>query len=180
MPPQLIATTREDHVIAWFAALAIAIHVLESAIPSPLPGIKLGLANIVTIIILIQFGWRSAAAVAMLRVIIGSLILGSFLSPTFVLSFAGAAASLAALAIASALGKHLLSAVGYSVIAAVAHLLAQFFTAYSLFMPHYALLHLLPIVMTAAAITGIFNGILALAIIKRLKFREHEPQHRFS
>ena len=49
-------TTREDHRIAWLAALAITLHIVESALPSPIPGVKPGLANIITIIALIQFG----------------------------------------------------------------------------------------------------------------------------
>ncbi len=164
----LISTQRQDHIIAWFAALAIAIHVLESAIPSPIPGIKIGLANIVTVVVLLRFGWQTAAWVSLLRVIVGSLIIGSFLSPTFVLSLGGACASLIAMGIAAALLKQRLSAMGYSLIAAIAHIMAQFWIAYLLFIPHDALFHLLPVLVTVAIITGIFNGSLALAIQKRL------------
>ena len=46
--------TRDDHLIAGFAALAIAIHIIESAFPSPLPGVKPGLANVVTLIVLFR------------------------------------------------------------------------------------------------------------------------------
>ena len=163
-----LSSQRQDHIIAWFAALAIAIHVLESAIPSPVPGIKIGLANVVTIIVLLQFGWRIAAWVSLLRVLIGSLIIGSFLSPTFILSFCGASASLLAIGLAYVVAKQHLSAMGYSVLAALAHIMAQFWVAYALFIPHEALFHLLPILVTVAIITGIVNGSLALAIQKRL------------
>ncbi|PCH59569.1 MAG: heptaprenyl diphosphate synthase [Gammaproteobacteria bacterium] len=170
-----IASEREDHIIAWFAALAIAIHVLESAIPSPIPGIKIGLANVVTIVVLVNFGWRTAAWVSLLRVLIGSLVIGSFLSPTFVLSLSGACASLCVIGIAYALARQHLSVMGYSVLAAVAHILTQFWVAYLLFIPHDALFHLLPILVTVAIITGIVNGSLALAIQKRLKLLIYEP-----
>ncbi len=163
-----IGSERQDHIIAWFTALAIAIHVLESAIPSPIPGVKIGLANIVTIVVLVQFGWRTAAWVSLLRVLIGSLIIGSFLSPTFVLSLGGACASLIVIGIAYALAQQHLSALGYSVLAAIAHILAQFWLAYWLFIPHDALFHLLPILLTVAIIAGIVNGSLALAVQKRL------------
>ena len=86
-----VPTTRQDHRIAWLTALAITIHIAESALPSPLPGIKPGLANVVTIVALVQYGWGTAAWVALLRVLIGSLLIGTFLSPTFLLSLAGAA-----------------------------------------------------------------------------------------
>ena len=83
-----IQTTRDDHRIAWLSALAITIHLLESVIPSPIPGLKPGFANIVTIIVLCQFGIAMAAWVNVLRVVVSSLILGTFLSPTFMLSIA--------------------------------------------------------------------------------------------
>ena len=44
-----IQTTAEDHRIAWLSALAITIHIMESAIPAPLPGLKPGRANVITI-----------------------------------------------------------------------------------------------------------------------------------
>ena len=96
-----VPTTRQDHRIAWLTALAITIHIAESALPSPLPGIKPGLANVVTIVALVQYGWGTAAWVALLRVLIGSLLIGTFLSPTFLLSLAGAVASITALRLAS-------------------------------------------------------------------------------
>ena len=46
----VIESTRKDHIIAWLAALAIAIHIIESAFPTPLPGVKPGLDNVVTLI----------------------------------------------------------------------------------------------------------------------------------
>ena len=44
-----IQTTVEDHHIAKLAAIAIALHMVEAVIPSPIPGVKPGLANIVTL-----------------------------------------------------------------------------------------------------------------------------------
>jgi heptaprenyl diphosphate synthase len=68
-----LATSAEDHHIARMAAFAIGLSVLEAAIPSPLPGVKPGLANIIVLIVLQRYGWRSAAWVSMLRVFAGSL-----------------------------------------------------------------------------------------------------------
>ena len=163
-----VTTTREDIRIAWLAALAITIHIAESALPSPIPGVKPGLANIVTIICLIQFGWRTAAWVAMLRVVVGAILLGTFLSPTFALSLAGAAASVIILAVAQYLPGRGFGPVGYSLLAAMAHMSAQFWTAYWLFIPHEGLFRLLPILMTAAVFFGITSGIIAKKILDRL------------
>ena len=164
-----IQTTTEDHRIAWLAALAITIHVLESALPSPLPGLKPGLANVITIAVLLQFGWRMAAWVSLLRVLCGSLLLGTFLSPTFMLSLAGAGCSIGILWLACRLPGKGFGPVGYSILAALAHMTGQFTLAWWLFIPHPALWRLFPVLMTAALLFGIVSGIIAGAMT-----REHQ------
>ena len=160
-PSMLIQSTHEDHRIAWLTALAISIHILESAIPSPLPGFKPGLANVITIAVLIQFGWRTAAWVNFLRVVCGSLLLGTFLSPTFVMSLGGAIFSLAVLWFAAQLPGTGFSAIGYSVLASLAHMTGQFTLAWLLFIPNTAVWRLFPILLTAALLFGIVSGIIA-------------------
>ena len=75
--------TGEDHHVARMAAAALGLTIIEGAIPSPLPGVKPGLANIVTLIVLSRYGWRAAAWVSLLRVFAGSLLFGNFLTPGF-------------------------------------------------------------------------------------------------
>jgi heptaprenyl diphosphate synthase len=157
----LIQTTQEDHRIAWLTALAICIHILESAIPSPLPGLKPGLANVITIAVLLQFGWRTAAWISLLRVICSSLLLGTFLSPTFILSMGGALSSVLVLWLACRLPGQGFGAIGYSVLAAQAHMTGQFTIAWLVFIPHAAIWNLLPALLTAALLFGIFSGIIA-------------------
>lgn len=166
--PPRVATTREDHRIAWFAALAIAVHVAESALPSPLPGVKPGLANVITVAVLLTDGWRAAAWVAALRVLVGSLLIGTFLTPTFVLSLCGAAAALGALGAGALLPGRGLGPVGYCLLAAMAHMAGQFFAAYALFIPHPALFGLLPVLMTAAVGFGLLSGIIVYSMMAHL------------
>src|SRR5512147_1131715 len=116
-----LATTAEDHHIARMAALALGLSVLEAAIPSPLPGVKPGLANIVTLIVLQRYGWRAAAWVSLLRVVAGSLLFGSFLAPGFFLSLSGALCSLAVLGASQYLPARWFGAVSHSILAAFAH-----------------------------------------------------------
>jgi heptaprenyl diphosphate synthase len=167
-----LTTTREDHLIAWLTALAITIHIAESALPSPLPGIKPGLANVVTIAVLMRYGLGMAVWVALLRVLVGSLLLGTFLSPTFILSLSGALASTAILAAGWLISRHLswaaLGPLGYSVLAAMAHMAGQFWVAYTLFIPHPGLLHLLPVLMTAAVSFGVVSGIITAAMLEKM------------
>ncbi|MCW9024847.1 MAG: Gx transporter family protein [Gammaproteobacteria bacterium] len=163
-----LKSTPEDHRIAWLTALAISIHVLESGLPSPIPGLKPGLANIITITVLCQFGWRTAAWVSMLRVLVGSLILGTFLSPTFMMSLAGATASILLLGLGSKLPGRGFGPIGYSLLAAISHISAQFVTAYMLFIPHPGLWRLFPILLTFAVVLGIVNGIISQLLLKRV------------
>jgi len=167
----VIQTTRKDHLVAGFAALAISIHLLESVIPSPVPGIKPGLANLITLYVLLRHGWAMAASVSMLRVIGGSLLLGTFLSPTFIMSLAGALASLLVLIAAYRLPGKPLGAMGLAILAALAHVLAQFLTAWALFIPHPSLFTLLPVLLTAALISGTLGGILLNKIMQRVDTR---------
>lgn len=160
--------TDRDRRIARLAALAICIHVMEAAIPSPFPGVKLGLANVITVATLLLYGWRDAAWVSLLRVLVGSLLIGTFLSPTFLMSLTGAVASLLVLGVSHACFGARLSALGYSVIAALAHMFAQFCTAWAVFIPHPGLVNLLPIFMSLALLFGTLSGIIASAMIKQV------------
>lgn len=165
--------TPQDRLIAGFAALAIAIHILEASFPSPIPGIKPGLANAVTLIVLLRHGLVAAVWVGALRVLVGSLLVGSLMTPTFWLSAAGASCALLALALGAAWNRLVaaaaLSAVGLSVLAALAHMAGQFFVAYRLFLPHPGLLRLLPVLLGAALLFGTVTGWIAQRILDRLR-----------
>ena len=171
-----LKSTPEDSRIAWLAALAVSIHVLESALPSPLPGLKPGLANVITIAVLCQFGWRMAAWVSLLRVLAGSLVLGTFLSPTFMLAFSGAVASMLLLGLATRLPGRGFGPLGYSLLASMAHISAQFVTAWLLFIPHPGLWRLFPVLLTFAVALGIFNGIISHSLIRAATEPATEPK----
>lgn len=164
--------TALDRRIAWLTALALGLHVIEAALPSPLPGVKPGLANIVTVAALILYGFNTAAWIAILRVVAGGLILGTLFSPTFIMSLSGAFASLLILGLAYRVSHgQWFGPVGYSVMAALAHMSAQIGVAYIAFIPNRGIMYLLPLLMTAALIFGIVNGIIARQMLLRL------PEH---
>lgn len=166
--------TREDYRIAWLAALAITIHIAESMLPSPLPGIKPGLANVVTIAALLLYGWRAAVWVSLLRVVVGSILIGTFLTPTFVLSFSGALAAVAIIGLGSLLPGRGLGPIGYCLLASMAHIAAQFYVAYRLFIPHEALFGLLPVLMTVGVGFGLASGLLVQAMMAHIN-RDASP-----
>jgi len=174
----LLSTTPEDHRVARLAAVALGLTVLEAAIPSPLPGVKPGLANIVVLIVLARYGWRAAAWVSLLRVVAGSLLMGSFLAPGFFLSLVGALFSLAALAASKHLPQRGFGAVTHSVLAAYAHIAGQMLVVYLWLIPHVGIAYLLPIFAAAALVFGTVNGIIAAQFIdeKTTHHRDTETQ----
>jgi heptaprenyl diphosphate synthase len=157
---KLCATDSDRHV-ARMAAAAIGLSVLEAAIPSPLPGVKPGIANIVTLIVLHRHGIRTAAWVSLLRVFAGSLVMGNFLTPGFFLSLSGAVLSLATLAASAVLPRRHFGPVSHSILAAFAHIAGQLALVYFWLIPHTGLLYLVPIFTGAALLFGSVNGLVA-------------------
>jgi heptaprenyl diphosphate synthase len=160
-----IATTAEDHRIARLAAAAIGLALIDAAIPSPLPGVKPGLANIVTLIVLVRHGWAVAAWVSALRVIAGSLLLGQFLAPGFFLSAFGAAASLALLALVQYLPRRWFGVVSLSIFAAFAHIGGQLLLVRAWLVPNDGVFVLAPVFAVAAVVFGTINGLIAAALL---------------
>ncbi len=172
-----LQTTPEDHRVARMAALALGLSLLESAVPSPLPGVKPGLANVVTLIVLVRYGWRTAAWVSLLRVMAGSLLLGNFLAPGFFLSFSGALCSLAVLAFAQYLPQRWFGAVTHSILAAFAHIAGQLTVVYFWLIPHTGILYLVPVFAGAALLFGTVNGVVAAHFL-RANESERDAQAR--
>jgi heptaprenyl diphosphate synthase len=153
-----ISTNIEDHHIAKLTALAIGLHMIEAVIPSPLPGVKPGIANIVTLFVLYKYGFATAAWVSLLRVFASSLLLGQFLSPTFVLSLSGALLSLAALFLTQYLPKKHFTVISLSILAAFAHIAGQLLVVRFWLIPHTGIIYLIPIFAVAALAFGVVNG----------------------
>ena len=160
-----IQTTAEDHHIAKLAAIAIALHMVEAVIPSPIPGVKPGLANIVTLYVLYEYGFAATAWVSILRVFASSLLLGQFLSPTFALSLSGAVLSLAALWLAQHLPKKWFGPITLSILAAFAHIGGQLLLVRLWLIPHAGVAYLIPVFATAALVFGLMNGIITAKLI---------------
>jgi heptaprenyl diphosphate synthase len=164
--------TPEDDRVARYAAAAIALAVAEAAIPLPLPGVKPGLANIITLVVLARWGWREAAWVSLLRVFAASLLLGQFLAPSFFLSLTGALASLLALAGAVCLPKKWFGSVSHSILASFAHIGAQLILVRVWLVPHDGVFYLAPLFCTAAVLFGLVNGLVAAALLRDLPGKE--------
>ena len=162
-----IHTTEDDHRIAKLAALAIGLHLIEAVVPSPLPGVKPGIANIVTLYVLYRFDFATAAWVSLLRVFASSLLFGNFLSPTFALSLSGAIFSLLVLYVAQYLPKRYFGPVSLSIFAAFGHMAAQLLVVRFWLIPHAGVAYLVPIFMAAALLFGFINGLIASGLLKK-------------
>ena len=160
-----IQTTEADHRVAKLAAIAIVLHMVEAVIPSPLPGVKPGIANIVTLCVLYQYGFATAAWVSILRVFASSLLLGQFLSPTFVLSLSGALLSLCVLWLAMHLPKKWFSPISLSIFAAFAHIAGQLIVVRLWLIPNAGVSYLIPAFAAAALLFGIINGLITALLL---------------
>ena len=161
--------TPDDHRIARLTAAAIAIALVESAVPTPLPGVKPGLANIVTLLVFLRYDWATAAWVTLLRVLAVSLLVGQFLAPGFVLSLGGAVASLAVLYLLQPLVRRQQAWFGpvtLSIAAALAHMLTQLALVRLWLVPSPGVWVLAPVFFGAALFFGALNGLIVAWLMK--------------
>ena len=161
-----LPVTDDDRRIAWLTTAAVGLSLVDAAIPSPLPGIKPGLANIVTLVVLHRYGWGTAVWVTLLRVLAGSLLLGYFLAPGFFLSLTGSLCSLLVLGLASRLPGRAFGPVSHSVLAAAAHIGGQLLLARLWLIPHDGVFLLLPLFCLAALVFGTVNGLIAAKLLR--------------
>jgi len=159
--------------LAMLVACASVLQVAESLFPHPLPGVRLGLANIVTVVAMVYYGTSSAIQLAVLRTLISSMVLGTFLTPTFVLSFSGGVVSALVMVLLYRFsrggGPLRFSLIGISVGGAVSHILTQVALVYLLFIRSSGVLWLWPWLCVAAVVTGGLTGMIAVQAVRRLE-----------
>ena len=164
---------QDKYRIALLSAYAIGLHGFESLLPTPIPWLRLGLANIITLITLLLYGMRPAIMVTLIRVIVVSLFTGTFLGPAFILSLAGGLISTFAMGSVLFLSPRLFSVVGISLIGAFFHNITQLFLAYFLFIQRIeAILLITPIFLLLGTLTGTVNGVISDMLMKNLKIAD--------
>ena len=172
-PADLIVSADEsDFRVARYAAAAIVLSVAEAAIPTPLPGVKPGLANIVVLLALLRHGWQEAVWVALLRVFAANLLLGQLFAPGFFLSLAGSLASLLVLGAGVHLPRRFFGPVSLSLLAAFAHIGGQMLLARFWLVPHEGLWSLWPIFSATATLFGTLNGLITARLMAEGKQEE--------
>ncbi len=141
--------------------MACVLQIAESLIPHPVPGLRLGLANVITLITLVTMGFSSAMEITVLRTILGSFLTGTFMGPGFVLSFAGGVASTCAMGLLYYVPGLGMSIVGISIAGALVHNFVQICAAYLILVRHPGVFVFVPWLCIGAVIMGWLTGVVA-------------------
>ena len=157
--------TRKLTLMALLTAIALTIFMIEAQIPPivPLPGVKLGLANIVTVFTVFHFRGRDGAMVLLTRIFLGAIFGGNF--STILYSAAG---GILAISITILSGKVLTRKQLWvaGVLGAIAHSIGQM--AMAVFITRtVSLLLYLPIMILCSIVTGLFTGLCAQFLVAR-------------
>jgi len=142
--------------------LATGAGVIESIIPRPIPFIKPGLANVVTVAAIIKYGIWSGLRVNILRATGAALFIGTIATPTYLLSLSGGIAS--ALVMGSV--RRVLSVTGMSAAGSLASLYIQLLTA-SVLLPGLPAAGLILPLSIWGTLSGTITGIVAIVLLRR-------------
>lgn len=158
--------TRKLTVLALYATLSLAVYAVESALPplAPIPGFKLGLANFITLVILLRFTPRDAGTVLVVRILLSALLFGQALSLLY--SLCGGLCSLGVMCLVNrVLHKKLAFLTG--AMGGLAHNTGQILIA-CIVTSTPGVLAYLPFLLPAGILTGLFTGLCAMLSDKYL------------
>jgi len=157
-------------LLSVMLALSIVLGIIEGLLSFGIPFLRLGLANIITLILLYQFYRRDAFLVLLMRILIVNLLLGHFLDLIFWMSFTGGIVSFLIMVIVKEV--KIFSIVGVSIVGATTHLSAQLLVAslmIRVLVPNY----FFALSLVIGVFTGLFTGIVALRVVKNYDFQEY-------
>ncbi|MBU3182083.1 Gx transporter family protein [Clostridium psychrophilum] len=158
--------TKRMVLLSMLVAIALVIYLIEAQIPVLFPGIKLGLANSISLLALILLGWREAFAIMILRTLLGSIFGGSM--SAFMFSIAGGVLSNIVMALLYKYFKNSLSIPAISICGSIFHNVGQLLVA-AFIINDLRIYVYLPVLLIAAIVTGYFIGILVGVLKSRLE-----------
>ncbi len=149
-----------------FTALALILGYVEMLMPIQfgIPGVKLGLANLVTILVLYKMGWKDALLLSVVRIVLGGFIFSNLFAVFY--SLAGGLLSLSVMGIVKKTGKF--SVVGVSIWGGIFHNIGQLAVAMAV-VQTYEVGYYFPVLLVAGLLTGMVIGILSGEVLKRIK-----------
>ncbi len=163
--------TKKLAVIAMLVAQASVLHFIEGLLPNPIPipGVRLGLANIITLLALVMFDFRTAMQISILRTVLGAMLSGTLFGVGFFMSFTGALAAACVMALLlCACSSHGFSLIGVSIAGALAHNLGQLAMA-ALILNFPGIFYYLPVMLLSSIPTGIITGLLLIELVKYIR-----------
>ena len=162
-------STKQLLQLALLTALALCLQLLERSLELPLlfPGFKLGLANIVSLYLLIVMGLLPALGVTLLRVCLSSLISGTLFAHGFFLAIAGGISDCLLMYVAQSQNYFRFSYYGLSIIGATSHNLAQLSVASYLLSTNFVYYYL-PYMLVISVPTGLLTGLLLSRLLRQL------------
>ncbi len=163
-----LVRARRQVFLALFVAIAVTMHALETLLPTPVPWLRLGLANIMTLAALYLYDGRAAWTVSLARVGLGALLLGRLFSPGFWLALSGTILATTIMLVANRIAGRKLSPVGISALGAAGHALGQVLTAQLLIIQHPAIWQVFPLFLCFTVFAGILTGWIACGLLEQL------------
>ena len=162
---QLHNNTKKIAYYGLLIAVAFVLSYIESLLPMfvAVPGVKLGLTNLVVLIALKYFGYKEAFVINMIRILLVGLTFGNGFS--LIYSFAGGILSFVVMVLIKKSGKFSLS--GISVAGGVSHNIAQILVA-AVLLQSSALFYYLPLLLISGTAAGLVIGLISAEILKRL------------
>jgi heptaprenyl diphosphate synthase len=154
-----MAQTRKLTLLANFLAIAIVLNIIESAIPViPVPGAKLGFANIVTLIVIYAYSFKDGMVLTISRVLLVSILSGKLLGPVFYMSLSGAIVATIAMGLLKK--TNFFGMIGVSVLGSIFHSIGQI-VAGIFVIGSVAVLAYLPIMLFLSIPAGVLTGLIA-------------------
>lgn len=161
-------SVRKLTILSLFTTAALVLHVAESWFPLAIPGVpgvKLGLANSVTLLLMLLYGPREALLVALIRVSVGSLFGGGIMG--FAFSATGALVSWTVMAALLGLFRDRIHTISVSISGAIAHNVGQLGVA--VFFSGWYVFSYLFVLLLSAVVAGTFVGVCVHYLYRRLR-----------
>lgn len=153
-------------IIALLLAISIVISIIEGFISFSIPGIKLGLANCITLVCLYFYSYKETIFIVILRIFLVNILLGNFLSVPFYMSLSGGLLALIIMIIVKKI--NVFSIIGVSIIGALSHSIGQIIATFFL-LDSILTIYYLPILLICSLFSGVLTGYIAIKINNILK-----------
>jgi len=158
--------TKRLTILSMLVTMSILLQIIEPVFPLPVPGVKLGLANIMGLITLYMFSYKEMIGVNVLRVVLASMLRGIIFQTAFWLSLSGVLLSTFAVIILRKITP--MSIIGLSVASSVFHCLGQIIGVMFIYQTVYMVSYL-PVMWIMSIPAGLLTGTISIQVLKRIK-----------